>query len=541
MPDKASSNTPKIDIDRRKYAMWVCLVVALGLRLLFWIATDRVWEDALITLRHAENAARGVGLTHHPAHGDPVHGFTSPISVLIPMSGEYVAPGSGMLVNRLLSLVATALTIFVGFKIATHPKVNLSLLGTSFFLGFLAIEFHQILFSMGGMETQWIVVITLLVLLEFLNERPAALGLACALTLWGRPDGVITVATVFTALVLCRRFREIPVTLLVCAVAYAPWLIFCMLYYGSFVPHTIIAKKVAFIQSFGDAPDWTTYISAWSSEFLRRLNFLRLWFSPVYGGTGSAINFIRGARPLQLIYFGFVCLGVWSCFRSRDLRLIPVFAVGFAAYMIIMLAQPAWWYILPWLNVVALLFAFGIEHASEWRTHLWWKRILAVVPCIFLALYAFGLTRTFPAERHIQLGIEEACRVKIGEWLEANSEPDDWIACECLGYVGSYSNRPILDYPGLSCPRTVAANRRRPEGDRSLMTLIHDERPEWLVLRPYELEYLTERFPETVKKYDERQRFSADAEHVKAIGDLMWADGFQLTIDEEFVVLQRNY
>ena len=97
-----------------------------------------------------------------------------------------------------------------------------------------------------------------------------------------------------------------------------------------------------------------------------------------------------------------------------------------------------------------------------------------------------------------------------------------------------------MDYPGLSCPRTVAANLKRPEGDRSLMTLIHDEQPEWLVLRPYELKYLADRFPETSSLYSERKRFYADPDHVKAVGDLMWADGFQLTIDEEFVVLQRK-
>src|SRR6185295_248709 len=43
--------------------------------------TDQVWEDSLITLRHAENLLNGQGLTYNP--GPPVHGFTSPINVLL--------------------------------------------------------------------------------------------------------------------------------------------------------------------------------------------------------------------------------------------------------------------------------------------------------------------------------------------------------------------------------------------------------------------------------------------------------------------------
>ncbi|MCU0709771.1 MAG: hypothetical protein MUF23_15925, partial [Pirellula sp.] len=94
--------------------MWTFIAVAVSVRIGFWIATERVWEDALITIRHAENAARGLGLTHHPLQGPPpVHGFTSPISVLIPLAAELVQPGSALNVLRIVSLIAAALTIVV--------------------------------------------------------------------------------------------------------------------------------------------------------------------------------------------------------------------------------------------------------------------------------------------------------------------------------------------------------------------------------------------------------------------------------------------
>src|SRR6476660_10460237 len=53
-----------------------CLV-CLG----YTLYTNQTWEDSLITLRHGENLLKGEGLTYNP--GELVHGFTSPINVLL--------------------------------------------------------------------------------------------------------------------------------------------------------------------------------------------------------------------------------------------------------------------------------------------------------------------------------------------------------------------------------------------------------------------------------------------------------------------------
>ena len=66
------------------------VVLAIAVRLFFWVYTNRTWEDALISVQHSENAAAGLGLTHTPSDGPPLHGFTSPLSVLVPLAGELV-------------------------------------------------------------------------------------------------------------------------------------------------------------------------------------------------------------------------------------------------------------------------------------------------------------------------------------------------------------------------------------------------------------------------------------------------------------------
>src|SRR5262245_14097626 len=58
------------------FAVLACLV-CLG----YTLFTHQVWEDSLITLRHSENLLKGEGLVYNP--GERVHGFTSPVQVLL--------------------------------------------------------------------------------------------------------------------------------------------------------------------------------------------------------------------------------------------------------------------------------------------------------------------------------------------------------------------------------------------------------------------------------------------------------------------------
>ena len=72
-------------------------------------------------------------------------------------------------------------------------------------------------------------------------------------------------------------------------------------------------------------------------------------------------------------------------------------------------------------------------------------------------------------------------RRDIGEWLHSNAARTDTVFLEPLGYIGYYSGLKMLDYPGLASPEVVAARRA---GHRTHAQVIAALRPEWLVLRP---------------------------------------------------------
>src|ERR1700761_9133293 len=109
----------------RTYPRWfsrtlfALMVAAVLIRLFYWHYTHRTWEDALITVLHSENAASGLGLTHLQPPGEPpLHGFTSPLSVLIPLLGDLVHVGWGVLFLKLGSAIFGAGAVWLGARLA---------------------------------------------------------------------------------------------------------------------------------------------------------------------------------------------------------------------------------------------------------------------------------------------------------------------------------------------------------------------------------------------------------------------------------------
>jgi hypothetical protein len=135
----------------------------MGLRIFFFAYTHRTWEDALITVQHSEDFVRGMGLTHPVPPGEgPLHGFTSPLSVLLPLVGDLMHPGFGLTFLKLLSVIAGGAAVWLGAQIALGLGLPPLLALTA--AAFIGVEHHQILWGMSGMETQVVTLCYLFVL-----------------------------------------------------------------------------------------------------------------------------------------------------------------------------------------------------------------------------------------------------------------------------------------------------------------------------------------------------------------------------------------
>src|SRR5271165_2035735 len=208
-------------------AMLALSITAVVIRLFFWFYTQRTWEDALITVQHAENAARGLGLNHAP-HGPLVHGFTSALSVLVPLLGETVHHGLGLPLLKFVSAICGGISVWLGMRIC--QRLGLAFPFAILVGGYLAIEHQQILFGMAGMETQIAVAVLLLSIYGLLDLRPWLVGVSLALCALARPDFGFWVVIV-VALVAWRSWRlsdwhSLETIVLALLLICGPWLAF---------------------------------------------------------------------------------------------------------------------------------------------------------------------------------------------------------------------------------------------------------------------------------------------------------------------------
>lgn len=492
------------------------IVVGVIARILFWAATDRKLDDAVITLKFDKNLADGFGLVHNLGEGH-VQGFTSALSVLVPMPGELIWHGGGFFLIRLVSVACFALAAIYAYRIA--GELGLGRWPTAFVLAYLALDQNQVFFGVAGMESQIAVAVLLggmyYVLVEDYPKSGAALGLA----LLARPDFALWVAPAYAFLVI-RNFREALRAGAISAAIVLPWLIFTWAYYGSPIPNTIPAKDNAFVPDF---PSFT-HPGAWVNfvgDQLSAAAHAHAWniFAPFYEDsflTHAPISYDL-ARVITFLVAALAIIGAISTLRRASFLPAIAYVLLFAAYRVVFLRVGYFeWYGVPAVAALVLLAGIGLDRVCRWVSAASRGRLtpaaVAMLPALLLAVaYVVPLPFRAKVERRVQYNIENRVRDPLGRYLAAVVKPGETIATESSGYVGYYTNGTLYDYPGLESPTVVSALEKAKESGHPVLPvvgiapLLH---PDWLVLRPGEAQVLEGWYPETARQYTQVRRFS---------------------------------
>lgn len=493
------------------------MLAAVVIRFAFWIYTNRLWEDSLITVLHAENLWQGIGLTHLRDDGVPVHGFTSPISVLVPviggaidLHGTYAMP-----FIQFVSAITAPVTIWLAWQIIRDSVQDKSLrIGWLVFsLSYLAIEHHQILWGMAGMETQMVVASVMFA--GWACARPTALrlGIALALALYARPDfAFLNIAICVYAFFFVGRITTLK-AIGIGAALYAPWLIFTFLYYGSPAPNTIFAKAYGYGAGRTDWP----------------VELLSLWvpLGPSYAGNGSGYypifdNGIISYIVAALTIFG----GVMTIVDRKKPLFVPfAFVVIYSIYYVFFVAGVFGWYVVPLSAANVLVAGYGLVRLAQIVGGR--APALAVVPASAYGMCFLAVTpMTAQGERDVQKFVEVPVRRHMGEYLGRIMKDGERVGLEPLGYVGYYSRKRVLDYPGLVNPEVVQLNREN--GAQGLCGMLSHFEPEYVAVREHEC-----RGDAWLSKYRKISDFQA---HPK-VGTMLMADK---NIDLHFVLYQRS-
>jgi hypothetical protein len=480
--------TRALTVDR---TLAVVAAAAVGVRVAFWIVTDRVWEDALITLAHAENAAAGLGLTHHLGE-PPTHGFTSALSVLIPLVGEMVAPGSGLFVLRLVSLVATVIALAFAFGIAR--ELRLSDPARAVVLVWLALEQNHIFYGMSGMETQVATAVLSGAIFYALRGGWASAGVLAGLAVLARPDFVIAGPFLMFAWWQREGWLSMVRSSLISAAVVAPWAVFTVSFYGSIVPHTIPAKAATYANlPSGDIAEWLDH------QLRSHIEPMTRTFTPFFSDTmvlaapvPTVVPFAVGAAVWIFVIRG----GLAAISSPRWWPIVGIAGV-YTGYRVLFLPTSYYdWYLPPYTAVLMFLAALAIDRLIVQ------ERIKRLVPAALGLVILLPLPWFFAMERLIQIEVENGVRRPAAEFVASRIAHGQTLTTEAAGYIGYYSDAVLYDFPGLTSPTAAAAVGSLPRQERSVAGLVDRLRPDWTILRPSERGDLAQRWPEAFASYE---------------------------------------
>ncbi len=511
------------------------ILLTCAVPLWYTLYTKHVWEDFFITFRHSQNLCEGNGLVYNP--GERVHGFTSPLGVLLP-AFCYVAIGSQSYLPALWMFRVLSIAAFCGGGLLVLKCLRRAGLTNPFLLAaftiLYAFESKAVAFSVNGMETGFMLLFMGWGIYLLRRDHPAAWlarGVCWAGLMWTRPDGFVPIAALALAdlVFVPERRRQTLVSLgksaALAAGLYLPWVLWAWSYYGSPVPNTALAKSthLAGRTELGPLLEmlYVNYPVRAATVF-GPIYYPSAWYRPAWVGKACYC-------------LGILCSVYWL-FPVRD-RLGRMASLGFMTMCIyfssMMLVFP--WYTPPatLLGLVVLVCAGGsLATVPAWAG--WPGRLLSAGGLGFVCVetvIVFALTASLM--RIQEKDIEMGNRVQIGLWLKGHVRPHETVFLEPSGYIGYFSGATIVD-PGLLTPRAVRLIR---EEHRNMFTLIPDIKPDWAVLRPAEEQRMIALNPYFREHYAPVKRFDVSGRcarhlHLPGSGYMRW--------DAVFTVFQRK-
>ena len=534
--------SPSLSRDRARADVMLrgFIAAAVAARLVFWTTTNRMFEDGLTTITHARNVPLGLGLVHHAGEGN-VHGFTSAIGVLIPLAGELVHQGSGMLAMRVASLIAVCIALVYARLICRD--LRLGAFPTAFVLAYLAFDQNMIFYGMSGMETQVAVTVILGGVYHVRRQDLVASGIWLGLAPLARPEFVLWVAPALAYLALANLRRGIAAGGIAGAIV-APWIVFTTAYYGSPIPNTVVAKAavspIPAILSNGSLLPWLEWLFG---QVTGHIELLLYHFEPFHEVWSTAAAPLPGPVliVIAVVVADLFAIGLVASRQVAGWWPALAFVGLFFAYRVYFIPTINYydWYLPPFLALVMIVVAAGLQRIYVWRPMI--TKFLSVALAFAFAMH---VPFSFGVESKVQ-AVENEVRTNVAEYLKATVPPGESVTSESAGYIGFYGGVKLFDYPGLTSKTSVRALQALPPDQRDLPHLVAALRPDWLVLRPWELNSLREQFPEIAAEYQVVRVFQmsgvsdaqldADGANTISFGGLSETD-----VDEKFIVLRKN-
>lgn len=418
------------------------------------------FDDTFITFRYALNLAAGEGFVFNA--GERVLGTTSPLWALL-LAGVRALGASLPEGALVLSLLADAVTALLMWRLLDRLgfPARVSLAAPLLFLAL----FDALSISRSGMEAPLFSALVLTTLSLLAAGRLPAAGLAAGFAVLTRPEGVVLLAVLALAGALApgdgRGWRRVLAGLAPAAAVLAAWGLFTILYFGSPVPQSIVAKA--------------SHVE--NDPSLVRFSWINLALFATQGQYGGGI-YERTWLQLNFLLMALAGLGAAALalrtLRERERRaglrlvLLTLFPLGYTGGLALSHAF-TWfaWYYGPIYPFAALLAALGAEEVGRLRPA--WRIGPALVALLMAAQLAAAVRVKLPADRDFLVAgyRESAAAIPKQEGVR--------VAALEIGAVGwQVWPLPVIDLLGLVTPEAVG---------RDPLALLREQRPDYLVVR----------------------------------------------------------
>jgi hypothetical protein len=493
--------------------------MALGIRFIFQVSTERIWEDALILDTVTENFWLGQGLTHQIGE-PPVQSFSSVVWMLFSLVGNSL--GQGILFLKLISLVTTVTTLWFAYSIAMKWQVNRP--GLVLILGFLSFEQINVTFGISGMESQFATAFLLFGIWALIQQRAVALMLTATLAPLVRPELIfwtllVVLIYVFRPKLITRRALVISIPPLIL------WVIFAMVYYGTFIPQTVTAKSL-----IGTTNVSKSGIMNGISASLNSWERVAPYFSNYFASSGlipRTVGVWIVAVLVVLFLVGVVRIGRISLIWAIPALMVPAFVLYVGFFNV---SNYHMWYVPPF-SAVLILYA-GVAFNLFPQVYPVIK--YAVASALVIA-YLIPAVSYFQHEAYVQKEIDVGVRQAVGIKLNSLMSQGQTVILEPLGFLGSQVTTGfVIDYPGLASRIMTDSLRSMPINERNMGSAVQSLRPDFVVVRQGEWENFNPSEYPGLKSYS---LITAIGEPVK--GDLTFPGATYSNPDRYFEIYGR--
>lgn len=449
-------------------------------------------DDAFIVYRYVDRFTRGTGLVYND--GERVFGVTSPLYVAWLAALKSALPGVAIPVlsirgNLFFYLTAAAALWLVvqGLVKETLPAARPAAWASAGTAAFL-LQPEMMRISIGGMESFLFVTLLLASLVASFRHRRALAFFAAGLATLARPEGVLLLALLPFSGGTCHwNLRGVGIAWVAYAIPIACWAFPATLYFGTPIPHSIIAKN---------APLYPLEAGVALRSVLDQFGF---WAareaSREWGGFGAAGAFLAQV----LVVFGAARAGL----RSRAVLALLVLFVAFYGVSNPLIFE---WY---WPPLYAAWLLAWLAGGTGWFSRFgavgrwviggllatWWIGTLGSDASDLLRIAKRAMDVEGRADvlslgrsRDPIVGRIHTYR-EVAHWLNSNTR-DAVVASAEIGALGYHYVGAILDTCGLVSPAAVAfhpvplAQRGMAEISAIPRELLRSELPDYVVTMP---------------------------------------------------------